>query len=69
MRKVVVIVFVLGALAMDPSRAVAYLNLGDAQAKLEHHDKAREAYRTYLELNTNGPAAQYARDQIGRIGG
>ncbi len=54
------------AIRIDPSRAVAYLNLGDAQARAGERDKALQAYRTYLELAPNGPAAEYVRQQIGR---
>jgi len=50
---------------IDPSRAIAYLNLGDAQSKAGEADKAKKAYQTYLELAPNGPAAGYARQQLG----
>ena len=36
--------------ALDPKRAVAYLNLGNALAKLNRNAEAREAYGKYLEL-------------------
>ncbi len=52
------------ALALDPSRAVAYLNLGDAYAKAGVADKAHKAYRTYLELLPNGPAAARVRELL-----
>ena len=43
-------------LKIDPSRAIAYLNLGDSYAALKSNDKAasdksRKAYQTYLELS------------------
>jgi Tfp pilus assembly protein PilF len=39
---------------LDPSRAVAYLNLGDAVAMLGDKARARKAYETYLALAPNG---------------
>jgi Tfp pilus assembly protein PilF len=53
------------ALRMDPSRAVAYLNLGDARRLAGEDEKAREAYRMYLELAPRGPGAQEARRHLG----
>ncbi|HEX4962086.1 MAG TPA: polysaccharide deacetylase family protein [Thermoanaerobaculia bacterium] len=52
-------------LHMDPSRAVAYLNLGDARRHLGETEKAKEAYRLYLELAPRGPGAAEARRQLG----
>jgi peptidoglycan/xylan/chitin deacetylase (PgdA/CDA1 family)/uncharacterized caspase-like protein len=52
------------AIKMDPSRAVAYLNLGDAQAKTGDREKAKQAFKQYLELAPNGPGAAHAREQI-----
>jgi Tfp pilus assembly protein PilF len=52
------------AIKMDPSRAVAYLNLGDAQVKNGDREKAKQAFKQYLELAPNGPGAAHARDQI-----
>ncbi len=52
------------AIKMDPSRAVAYLNLGDAQAKTGDREKARQAFKQYLELAPSGPGAAHAREQI-----
>ena len=52
------------AIRMDPSRAIAYMNLGDAYARAGEADKARSAYRTYLELAPNSASAGYARTQI-----
>ncbi|MDQ8035914.1 MAG: polysaccharide deacetylase family protein [Pedobacter sp.] len=48
----------------DPSRAVAYLNLGDAYARGGDAKRAAQAYRTYLELLPNGPAASYVKQQL-----
>jgi uncharacterized caspase-like protein/peptidoglycan/xylan/chitin deacetylase (PgdA/CDA1 family) len=52
------------AIKMDPSRAIAYMNLGDAYARAGEGEKAKTAYRTYLELAPNGASAGYARAQI-----
>ncbi len=51
-------------LKLDPSRGVAYLNIGDAWTALGDVDKAKTAYRTYLELLPNGPSADRARRAI-----
>ncbi len=52
---------------MDPSRAIAYMNLGDAYAHAGDGDKAKAAYKTYLELAPNGSGAGYARGQIEKL--
>jgi tetratricopeptide (TPR) repeat protein len=52
------------AIKMDPSRAIAYMNLGDAYARAGAANKAKAAYRTYLELAPNSASAGYARQQI-----
>jgi uncharacterized caspase-like protein len=52
------------AIKMDPSRAIAYMNLGDAYAHAGAADKAKTAYRTYLELAPTSASAAYARQQI-----
>lgn len=51
-------------LKIDPSRAAAYLNLGDAYAKAGDPDKACKAYSTYLELQPQGSGAAQARAQL-----
>ena len=55
------------AIKMDPSRAIAYMNLGDAYARAGDGDKAKAAYKTYLELAPNGSGAGYARGQIEKL--
>lgn len=52
------------AVKMDPSRAIAYMNLGDAYFRSGDKDKAKAAYKTYLELTPNGPGAGYAKQQL-----
>lgn len=52
---------------MDPSRAVAYLNLGDAQGTVDDKDNARKAYQTYFELAPSGAEAVHARRQVEKI--
>ncbi|WP_238541174.1 polysaccharide deacetylase family protein [Polaromonas sp. CF318] len=49
---------------MDPSRAIAYLNLGDAHAKAGDGEKAKKAFRAYLELAPTGPGAGHAKQAL-----
>jgi hypothetical protein len=44
------VVWLQKTVSLDPKRAVAYLNLGDAYAKLNRNAEARQAYARYLEL-------------------
>jgi len=55
------------AIKMDPSRAIAYMNLGDAFARAGERDKARGAYKTYLELAPAGGGAGYAKQQLEKL--
>jgi TolA-binding protein len=55
------------AIRMDPSRAIAYMNLGDAYARAGQPDKARTAYKTYLELSPGGSGAGYAKQQLEKL--
>ncbi len=55
------------AIRMDPSRAIAYMNLGDAYARAGQGDKAKGAYKTYLELAPKSPTAGYARQQMEKL--
>lgn len=52
---------------MDRSRAIAYLNLGDAYARGSQTGKAKDAYKTYLELAPNGPAAGYVKQELQKL--
>jgi predicted negative regulator of RcsB-dependent stress response len=49
---------------VDPTRAVAYLNLGDALVQTNKKDHAKKAYQTYLEPAPNGRDAAAAQDKI-----
>lgn len=51
----------------DPSRAIAYLNLGDAAVRSSDADKARKAYKTYLELAPNGAGAAAAKEKLAAL--
>ncbi|BDT57938.1 polysaccharide deacetylase [Massilia varians] len=55
------------AVKMDPSRAIAYMNLGDAYARGGDKDKAKSAYKTYLELAPTGSGASYAKQQLEKL--
>jgi uncharacterized caspase-like protein/peptidoglycan/xylan/chitin deacetylase (PgdA/CDA1 family) len=55
------------AIRMDPSRAIAYMNLGDAYARAGSGDKAKGAYKTYLELAPGGSGAGYAKQQLEKL--
>jgi uncharacterized caspase-like protein/peptidoglycan/xylan/chitin deacetylase (PgdA/CDA1 family) len=55
------------AVKMDPSRAIAYMNLGDAYSRAGEKDKAKGAYKTYLELAPSGSGASYAKQQMEKL--
>lgn len=55
------------AVKMDPSRAIAYMNLGDAYARGGEREKAKGAYKTYLELAPGGSGAGYAKQQLEKL--
>jgi Tetratricopeptide repeat len=52
---------------LDPKRAVAYLNLGDALAKLNRNPEARDAYEKYLELAPNSKAAPDVKEKLATL--
>ena len=52
---------------IDPSRAIAYMNLGDSYFHVGDHDKAKKAYQTFLELSPNSPSAVYAKQQLEKL--
>jgi TPR repeat len=51
------VVWLQKTIEIDPNRAVAYLNLGDALVKLNRNAEARQAYMKYLELAPDSKAA------------
>ncbi len=54
--------------ALDSQRAVAWLNLGDTYDKLGRRDDAAKAYRRYLELLPEGPAAGAVKAKLTQLG-
>ena len=52
---------------MDPSRAIAYLNLGDAYFKAGDGAKAKQAYKTYLELAPTASTAPAVRQKMEKL--
>ncbi|MCU6502516.1 polysaccharide deacetylase family protein [Rugamonas sp. A1-17] len=54
-------------LQIDTSRAIAYLNLGDARAHLGDNEKAKKAYTSFLELVPNHASAGYAKEQLKKL--
>ena len=54
-------------LKIDPSRAIAYLNLGDAYGALKANEKAREAYQTYLELSPSPNSAEAVKLRLEKL--
>jgi hypothetical protein len=51
-------------ISIDPKRAVAYLNLGDAYAKLKRNGKARQAYTKYLELAPDSKSTAQVKKKL-----
>jgi hypothetical protein len=49
---------------LDPSRAVVYLNLGDAIAMLADQTRAKRAHETYLALAPNGRDAARVKQAV-----
>jgi Flp pilus assembly protein TadD len=52
------------AIAIDPRRAIAYVNLGDAYVKLKRDADARHAYEKYLELAPTSKSADYVKQKL-----
>ncbi len=52
------------AVGIDPKRAVAYVNLGDAYAKLKRNAEARQAYKKYLELAPDSKSAPDVKKKL-----
>lgn len=49
---------------MDPNRAIAYLNLGEAYLELGKKPEAKQALQRYLELQPNSKAAPGAMEKL-----
>ncbi len=54
-------------LAIDVGRAVAWLNLADAELARGRRAEARAAYARFLELNPAAKAADYARGKLAEL--
>ena len=52
------------ALELDPMRAVAYLNLGDAYFQMEKKGEAAKAYEKYLSMQPNSSRAAELKEKI-----
>lgn len=52
------------AIEVDPKRAIAYLNLGDAYRELKNNAEARKAYLQYLELAPESSQAASVKKKI-----
>lgn len=52
------------AIQLDPHRAVAYLNLGDADVKLKRDAQAKQAYEKFLELAPASKSAPEVREKL-----
>jgi len=59
-----IIVLMNGAGALDPNRAIAYLNLGDAYLQLGEKSEAKQAYQKYLQLQPNSKAAVGVQEKL-----
>lgn len=53
--------------SIDPKRAVAYFNLGDAYAKLRRNSQARQAYTKYLELAPDSKSAPSIKKKLAAL--
>ena len=52
------------ALAIDPKRAIAYYNLGDAWLQLNRSADAKKAFEQFLQLQPNAKVAPQAREKL-----
>lgn len=58
------IAWIQKAIDLDPKRAVAYLNLGDACAGVNRNAEARQAYLKYLELAPDSKLAPEVKKKL-----
>jgi len=61
------VIWINKALAIDPKRSVAWLNLGDSYAKLKRNAEARQAYTNYLKLAPNSKSAPDVQKKLGAL--
>jgi tetratricopeptide (TPR) repeat protein len=54
----------LQTIALDPKRAIAYLNLGDAYLNLQKKPEARDAYEKFLALAPNSKSAPTVHEKL-----
>lgn len=52
------------AIALDPNRAVAFLNLGDAYWELGKKSEAKLAYERFLQLQPSSKAAVGVQEKL-----
>lgn len=52
------------AIAQDPKRAIAYLNLGDVYADQQKPVEARAAYEKFLALSPSSTSAAAVREKL-----
>jgi tetratricopeptide (TPR) repeat protein len=52
------------SIALDPKRAVAYVNLGDAYLNLQKNAEAKQAFESFLALSPNSKSAPYVQDKL-----
>jgi hypothetical protein len=52
---------------LDPNRAVAYLNLGDALVKLNRSTEARDTYQKFLELAPESKSASSVKKKLAAL--
>ena len=48
----------------NPTYAVAFLRMGDAEEKMKDRDAARQAYQKFLELEPDGKQAEAVRKKL-----
>jgi tetratricopeptide (TPR) repeat protein len=51
-------------ITLDPKRAVAYLNLGDAYLDQQKKSEAKDAYEKYLALSPTSKTAASVREKL-----
>jgi peptidoglycan/xylan/chitin deacetylase (PgdA/CDA1 family) len=54
-------------IALDPNRAIAYVNLGDAYVALDRKEDARRSYETCIKLAPNTVFSQSASSKLAEL--